>query len=109
VARGHENLIPLNKRSKEEQREISKKGAQAASRTYARRRKLRMILEDLMSQKDEVTGMDNDLAMCIALLAEAKAGNVKAFSEIRDTMGQKPKEEVESKEDVRVTYRVVRS
>ena len=104
MAKGHENLIPLNKRSKEEQREISRKGGAAASKTYARRRKLRMILEDLMSQKDEGTGLDNDLAMCLALLAEAKAGNVKAFSEIRDTMGEKPKEEVESKQAVRVTY-----
>ena len=40
MAKGHENLIPTNKRSKEEARELGKKGGQASG--VARRKKIMM-------------------------------------------------------------------
>ena len=66
--KGIENLKPVTKRSKEEAREISKKGG---------------------IRSGEVRR---------AIFERALNGDTKAFEVIRDTIGEKPKEEVEVKD-----------
>lgn len=46
-----ENLIPQNLRTKEEQREIARKGGRAAAATYRRRKALKTILKEALPLK----------------------------------------------------------
>lgn len=90
MAKGRkENLIPLNKRTKEAQREIAKKGAEASNKKQAQRRALKEELKTLLEVMGE-KGENAQNKMCLALLKQAQKGNVKAFEVIRDTIGEKP-------------------
>lgn len=106
MARGRrENLIPFNERTEEEQRAIRAKGTKASGETYARRRVFKDLFRALMPMPNEDNPeLSNQRAMALAMIREACQGNTQAFKEIRDTMGEKPKEEVESKEQVQVVY-----
>ena len=91
--KGQENLIPMNERTKEEQREIAKKGGIASGEARREKKLLRELLEDALSKGTET---DNEYVnITLALIKEANKGNVKAYEVIRDTLGQKPKEEIE--------------
>lgn len=78
-----ENLIPQNKRTKKEQREIAKKGGIESGRKRAERKKLKEELELLLSNGDYQE------KMCLSLINNAINGNTKAFTIIRDTLGEK--------------------
>ena len=84
--KGHENLVPQNKRTKAEQREIAKKGGKASGKARQERKKLKDELL-LLLEKD-----DMQEKMCLALIRQAQRGNIKAFEVIRDTVGEKPNE-----------------
>lgn len=83
-----QNLIPLNKRSQRERKEIARKGAEATNRKKAERKTLREELLLLLSQDDT----QNKIS--VALLKEAQKGNTKAYEVIRDTIGEKVKENI---------------
>ena len=91
--KGSENLIPMNKRTKEEQRRISKMGAEKSRDNRRARKTLREELLALLSDGDT----QNKISL--ALVEEALKGNnagsvTKAFEVIRDTIGEKPVEKV---------------
>ena len=90
--KGIENLKPVTKRSKEEAREISKKGGIRSGEVRRERKKLKEELLLLLSEND------NNRKMSLAILQRAMNGDTKAFEVIRDTIGEKPKEEVEVKD-----------
>lgn len=80
------NLIPQNKRTKSERREIAKKGGLKSGEV---RREKKLWKEEIckrLNAKDFDEIIDN-------LVKRAKE-NDKSFEVLRDTMGQKPKEEV---------------
>lgn len=83
-----QNLIPLNKRSKEVQREIQEKGRKANKAKIERRKTLREELLSLLEKGD------TQKKLSLALIQEALNGNTKAFVAIRDTIGEKPKENI---------------
>lgn len=88
-----ENLIPLNERTKSEQRAITSAGGKASGAARRRRKTLKEELLALLESED----MQERIS--VALLTEAlegnKAGSVtKAFEVIRDTIGEKPAEKV---------------
>jgi hypothetical protein len=92
-----ENLIPLDERTKEEQREIAKKGGIASGEARRKKRDLRMALEALLEKDFENdNGEHKSGAELIStkLFQSALNGNVKAFEMIRDTAGQKPVEKI---------------
>lgn len=97
MAKGHENLVPMNKRTKEEQREIAKKGGKASGEARRRKRELKELLEIALEQKTE--GGDTK-AECITnmLVEQAMAGNTKAYRLIRDTLGQAPVQKIQTSE-----------
>ena len=95
MAKGHENLIPQNQRTKEEQREIAKKGGIASGKARAERKTLKEELLLLLSQGN------TQEKISLSLIAQAMEGNVKAFETIRDTVGEKPVDKLEA--DVGVT------
>lgn len=88
-----ENLIPMNKRTKEEQRKIAQAGAKKSNDNRRARKTLREELLALLSSGDTQSRMS------LALLNEALNGNnsgsvTKAFEVVRDTIGEKPVDKV---------------
>ena len=89
---GTKNLIPTNKRSKEEAKRLGKKGGIASGKARREKKTLRQCLEILLKKKmkgengETITGAE---ALTTKLFSEALKGNVKAFEVIRDTAGQK--------------------
>lgn len=90
---GQENLIPMNERTEEEQREIARMGGIASGKARKEKKLLRELLEDALSKGTET---DNEyINITLALIRQANEGNVKAYEVIRDTLGQKPIDKVE--------------
>lgn len=98
-----EDLIPLNKRSKEEVKAISRKGGINSGKARRNKAMLKDCINILMEQKviDEETGKKitgaeqlsvNLWKKAISEMDTAKAA--KAFEVLRDTSGQKPIDKV---------------
>lgn len=88
--KGTENLKPVTKRTKNEAREISKKGGIRSGEVRRERKKLKEELLLLLSEGD------NNRRMSLAIFERALNGDTKAFEVIRDTIGEKPKEQIEN-------------
>ena len=84
-----QNLIPMNKRTPRERIEIARKGAKATNKKKAERKTLREELLLLLA-----TGNKQN-KMSIAMIEKAIKGDTKAFEVIRDTIGEKPKDQIE--------------
>lgn len=89
-----ENLKSLADRTTEEQRIIAKKGGIASGKA---RREKKIFKEAIEKQLGE--SIDS---MVEAMIKQAKIGNVQAMTFLRDTIGEKPKDEVEQKQEVKV-------
>ena len=85
-----QNLKPLNKRTKSEQREIAKKGGKASAK---KRQELKSLKDELLLLLSEG---DTQKKISLALIKKALKGDIKAFEVIRDTTGQKPTDKVEN-------------
>lgn len=115
---GASNLIPMDKRSKEEVRRIASKGGSNTWANYhnekERQRNIndiaKAMLEKTLSDKSvsEILGegveMLDDKSVASVMVAKmiqtACAGSFKAFETVRDTAGYKPKNEVEVTADI---------
>lgn len=84
---GRKNLKPV--RTTEEARAKGKRGGLASAKARKERKTLKEELMLLLS-----TGNTQE-KISLALIQEALAGNVKAFETIRDTIGEKPKDNLE--------------
>lgn len=99
------NLIPLNERTKEEQREIVRKGGIASGKARRKKKLLRQILDEIGESRlntDEAKDIAKalsinkrdvtyDVAIMFKAVNEALGGNIKAMEFIRDTRGQNNK------------------
>lgn len=101
-----ENLIPMNRRTKSEQREIASKGGKASGEARRKKRDMRQAAEMLLNMpvsskqstmKATLTAlgikeedMDYSMGVLAAMLVQAANGNVKAATFLRDTAGQNP-------------------
>ena len=90
--KGIENLKPFETVTEEQQRKIRSKGGKRSAEIKKERKKLKEELLLLLSEND------NNRKMSLAILQRAMNGDTKAFEVIRDTIGEKPKEEVEVKD-----------
>ena len=88
--KGIENLKPFDTLTEEQQREICSKGGKKSAEVKKERKKLKEELLLLLSEND------NNRKMSLAILQRAMNGDTKAFEVIRDTIGEKPKEQIES-------------
>lgn len=88
---GSDNLIPQNKRTKEEQKSITTAGGIASGESRRARKTLKEELLLLLSEGD------TQKSVSVALLQKAMDGDVKAFEVLRDTIGERPVEKVENK------------
>jgi hypothetical protein len=83
------NLIPFNELTEEKQREIARKGGIASGEARKRRKTLKEELIALLEIND------NNNKISLAVLQKALNGDIQAFTTIRDTIGEKPKDEVD--------------
>jgi hypothetical protein len=83
-----QNLINLKNRTQRERKEIARMGAKATNKLKAERKTLREELLSLLEKGD------TQQKVSLALIQEAINGNTKAFVAIRDTIGEKPKENI---------------
>ena len=102
-----ENVGRYGKMSKEEHKAICSLGGKAHAKQQKRHRDLRLIATAMLDaeplETDEVyaeldsRGFDNSYAAAIMLSAISKAmhGDIEAARFVRDTAGQKPKDQVE--------------
>ena len=90
MSKGMGNLIPTSQRSKEEARELGRKGGIASG--IARRERKTLKEELIMLLEDD----DNNLKISVALLKRALDGDISAFTTIRDTIGEKPSDRIEA-------------
>lgn len=92
-----DNLIPFNERTKEEQREIAKKGGVASGEARRRKKDLKIALEALLEKEynngkgEKISGAE---LLAYKQFDKALKGDTKAFEVVRDTAGQKPVERV---------------
>lgn len=108
-----ENLRSFADIDEKEHKKISAKGGANSQKTRKRRKMLKEQLEILLSMplndeeiKEQIKDlgiisddeMNNQMAIVIALYEKALNGDTKAFEIIRDTVGEKPKDEVEYKD-----------
>lgn len=87
---GSENLKPV--RTKEEARKRGKAGGIKSGQVRKARKTLRQDLITLLETKIDGKTMQEKISL--AIITEAMAGNTKAFTAIRDTIGEKPTDEI---------------
>lgn len=104
--RSRENLRPFGQLSEDRQRELSIKGGKARQEQVKQRKSMKESLNVLLSMElsqekaEEISGesleggMTMQEALMIRAIKTATEGNVKALEFIRDTSGNKPKEEI---------------
>ncbi|MGN0357101.1 MAG: hypothetical protein ACI4E0_04695 [Blautia sp.] len=104
----NENLIPFNKRTESEQRKIRSAGGKASGESRRRKADMRSTMNRLLTMKVEVEGLSDILRtdgcestyeeiITMAMIQQAAMGNVKAFHEIKEIVGQTDKSDDELK------------
>ncbi len=79
---GIKNLKPTSTLTMEERRELGRLGGIASGKARAKRKTLKQELELLLS----IGTIQEDI--CKAMLKQAKKGDTKAFTVVRDTIGE---------------------
>lgn len=69
----------------------SESGKAASSKSTQSKRRKKLLKDELLAL---LSAGDTQKKISVALIQEALKGNVKAFETIRDTIGQKPSEDV---------------
>lgn len=88
-----QNLIPANKRTKDEHREIAKKGGIASGEARRKKANLRKAFETILQaevaspnvkKQLEDLGFEstNEMALAMVMMQKAMKGNVRAFEQI---------------------------
>lgn len=88
------NLKPVTQRSKSEQREIQKKGGIASGKARRAKKTFKELLKIALEMRTK-NGNTNAEEIVASLILKAQSGDVKAFEAVRDTIGEKPKDEVD--------------
>ncbi|HEL0016836.1 TPA: hypothetical protein TUU01_000400 [Streptococcus equi subsp. zooepidemicus] len=92
-----QNLIPINQRTKSEQREIQRQGGLASGQVRRQRADLKRAFETLLTSRvnneqmrDLLVGLGydptNEMALALVVLQRALNGDIKAFSKIQDVI-----------------------
>lgn len=88
-----ENLINFTQRSENETRESGRRGGIASGEARREKKRLGELLKIALEQKTE-KGTTYADEITLSLIKQAQKGNVKAYEVLRDTIGEKPAEEI---------------
>lgn len=91
-----ENLIPFDKMTEKQQREIARQGGIASQKKRKERKALKEELLILLAKGN------TQKKISLALIKQALDGNTKAFEIIRDTIGEKPIDKMEADVDFNI-------
>lgn len=116
----NENLIPFDKRTESEQREIRSAGGRASGRARRRTARLRETMNRLLTMRVDAGALSDVLisdggestyeeVVTMAMIQEAMNGNVKAYNAIMATVGQTDKSEEDLEEQRIRTERAKRA
>lgn len=92
-----DNLIPLNKRTKSEQRRIATAGGKKSGEVRRQKKLLKDCFDILLDKEYENkqgSKQSGSEVLASVVFKKAMAGDLKAFEILRDTAGQKPVEKV---------------
>jgi hypothetical protein len=101
------NLVPNEARTPTERRENARKAGIASGESRRRKKLLREALEELLEREyydKDGNSADGTTVLATKVFKKAMDGDLRAFELIRDTVGQKPVERVESVEIPQETY-----
>lgn len=90
-------------RSREEAQEWGRKGGRASGAARREKKTLREVLSALLDAKLKGSSITGREAVAVALFEKAMSGDVKAFQELRDTVGEKPVDSMQLEAVVDVT------
>lgn len=107
------NLIPSNKRTPSERREIARKAGIKSGEVRRAKKTFRTLFEDFGEMKITDEGlkeglkkagieeeeMVNKVAIAFSMYLKAISGDTRAFELIRDTMGEKPSDKIDLVDD----------
>ena len=85
--KGQENLIPLNKRTKEEQREIARQGGIASGKVRQEKAIMKATLEMLLEERNKSGKTYKELAT-LGLIKGAIKGNAQNYRTILEVLGE---------------------
>lgn len=89
MATGEDNLVPMNKRTKEEQREIATMGGIASGKVRKEKATMKKVLMDML---DEIGDKENNLTYrqltTLGLLKGAIQGNATNYKTILEAIGE---------------------
>lgn len=92
MANGQENLIPMNKRTKEEARELGRKGGIESGKTRQKKATMKKILEDMLNEVANVKGNTDNLTyaelVTLGLIKGATKGNAINYKTIMEVKGE---------------------
>lgn len=98
------NLIPTSERTKEEARELGRKGGIKSGETRRRKKEFRELFEKMLEEQggnlngEPVTRKEMAVARAVKILTDPNSADTKdflrAFEMVRDTIGEKPVEKV---------------
>ncbi|SCJ35152.1 Uncharacterised protein [Anaerotruncus sp. 2789STDY5834896] len=113
------NLVPNTERSQAERRENARKAGKASGKARQQKRTFRQVFAALLPQSVEVDDIESiaqlaqeggqisaQEAIAMAIICKAMKGDTTAFSAIRDTVGEKPGQKLESKIDGGLTIKL---
>lgn len=94
-----ENLVPNSERTPSRVKENARKGGIASGKARREKKMIQEALQKALKGK-YVVGEEGKLlggyeALAVAMIQQAVGGNVQAFKEIRDTIGEKPTDTLE--------------
>lgn len=84
----------LKRFSSEEARRNGKKGAEKSAQKRRERKTFKELLKIALEMKSP-TGKTNAEEIVASMIRKAQDGDVKAFEAVRDTIGEKPKDEID--------------
>lgn len=87
MAKGHENLIPINKRTLEEQREIAIKGGHASVKARRKKKMMKEILTTMLEEKSP-NGKTYGELVTLGLIKGAMKGNSQNYRTILEVLGE---------------------
>lgn len=89
------NLKPFTSEQSRELAKINgKKGGLIAGENRRKKKLLKETIEEFLQTVNPETGNDFQVDLVNSMLQKALEGDVSAFNTLRDTAGQKPKEDV---------------
>lgn len=86
--KGQENLIPFNKRTEEEQRELARQGGIASGKVRKEKATMKATLEKMLDETYKDTGMTYRDMATLGLIKGAVKGNAQNYKTIMEVLGE---------------------